>query len=494
MNNDQILSMTALALGQAIRDKKTTSVEATAALLAAISENELKYNCYISVFEKQALSDAKAVQVKIDSGELTSPLAGVPVAIKDNMCTKDRQTTCGSKILSNFIPPYSATMVHKLEAAGAVIIGKLNMDEFAMGSTTETSYYGVTKNPWDVSRVPGGSSGGAAAAVSAGEAFLAFGSDTGGSIRQPCSFCGVSGIKPTYGTVSRFGLVAYASSLDQIGPIGQNILDCAAALNIVMGKDPKDQTTMDSTPVDLDEARAFDVKGLRIGIPLDYFGEGLDPDVKARVLEAAEKLKSMGAILEEFRLPIVEYAVPTYYIIACAEACSNLSRFDGIKYGFRAEGAKDLLDVYFKSRSEGFGLEVKHRIMLGNFVLSSGYYDAYYRKALQVKALIKKSFDEAFAKYDLILGPTAPTTALPIGESLSDPLKMYLGDIYTVLVNIVGLPAATIPCGLDSRGLPVGMQLIGNHWQEQTIINAAAAFQRATDFHLQKPNRNEGQV
>ncbi len=494
MNKDQILSMTALALGQAIRDKKTTSVEATAALLAAISENEPKYNCYISVFEKQALSDAKAVQVKIDSGELTSPLAGVPVAIKDNMCTKDRQTTCGSKILSNFIPPYSATMVSKLEAAGAVIIGKLNMDEFAMGSTTETSYYGVTKNPWDVSRVPGGSSGGAAAAVSAGEAFLAFGSDTGGSIRQPCSFCGVSGIKPTYGTVSRFGLVAYASSLDQIGPIGQNILDCAAALNIVMGKDPKDQTTMDSTPVDLDEARAFDVKGLRIGIPLDYFGEGLDPDVKARVLEAAEKLKSMGAILEEFRLPIVEYAVPTYYIIACAEACSNLSRFDGIKYGFRAEGAKDLLDVYFKSRSEGFGLEVKHRIMLGNFVLSSGYYDAYYRKALQVKALIKKSFDEAFAKYDLILGPTAPTTALPIGESLSDPLKMYLGDIYTVLVNIVGLPAATIPCGLDSRGLPVGMQLIGNHRQEQTIINAAAAFQRATDFHLQKPNRNEGQV
>jgi len=486
--------MSALALGQAIREKKTTSVEVTEALLSAISENDPKYNCYISVFAEKARAAAKAVQIKIDAGEIVSPLAGVPIAIKDNMCTKDRLTTCGSKILSNFIPPYSATMVHKLEEAGAVIIGKLNMDEFAMGSTTETSYYGVTKNPWDVSRVPGGSSGGAAAAVSAGEAFLTFGSDTGGSIRQPCSFCGVSGIKPTYGAVSRYGLVAYASSLDQIGPIGQNILDCAAALNIVMGKDPKDQTTMDSTPVDLDEARAFDVKGLRIGIPLDYFGEGLDPDVKARVLEAAEKLKSMGAILEEFRLPIVEYAVPTYYIIACAEACSNLSRFDGIKYGFRAEGAKDLLDVYFKSRSEGFGLEVKHRIMLGNFVLSSGYYDAYYKKALQVKALIKKSFDDAFAQYDLILGPTAPTTALPIGESLSDPLKMYLGDIYTVLVNIVGLPAATIPCGLDSDGLPVGMQLIGNHRQEQTIINAAAAFQRATDYHLQKPIRNEGQA
>ena len=487
MEKEQIMSMSALELGQAIRDKKTTSVEATAALLAAISEKDPTYNCYISVFEKEALAAAAAVQEKIDAGQLLSPLAGVPVAIKDNMCTKGLTTTCGSKILSNFIPPYSATMVAKLEEAGAVIVGKLNMDEFAMGSTTETSFYGVTKNPWDISRVPGGSSGGAAAAVAAGEAFYTFGSDTGGSIRQPCSFCGVSGIKPTYGTVSRFGLVAFASSLDQIGPMGKDILDCAAALNIVMGKDPKDQTTMDSTPVDLDEARNFDVKGLRIGIPLDYFGEGIDPDVKARVLEASEKLASMGAIIEEFRMPIVEYAVPTYYIIACAEACSNLSRYDGIKYGFRAADTTDLLDVYTRSRSEGFGLEVKRRIMLGNFVLSSGYYDAYYKKALQAKALIKKSFDEAFARYDLILGPTAPTTAPRIGDSLSDPLKMYLGDIYTVLVNIVGLPAATIPCGIDHKGLPVGMQLIGAHNAEQTIINTAAAFQRATDFHMQKP-------
>jgi aspartyl-tRNA(Asn)/glutamyl-tRNA(Gln) amidotransferase subunit A len=489
MDKNEILTLSALDLGKAIREKRTTSVAATEALLSAISEKDPTYNCYISVCKKEALAAALSVQKRIDAGEEMSPLAGVPVAVKDNMCTKDRTTTCGSKILSNFIPPYSATMVRKLEEAGAVIIGKLNMDEFAMGSTTETSYYGVTKNPWDVSRVPGGSSGGAAAAVSAGEAFLTFGSDTGGSIRQPCSFCGISGIKPTYGTVSRYGLVAYASSLDQIGPMGQNILDCAAALNIIMGKDPKDQTTLDSTPIDLDEAQNFDVTGMRIGIPVDYFGEGIDPDVKARVLEASQKLASMGAILEEFRLPIIEYAVPTYYIIACAEACSNLSRFDGIKYGFRAEGAKDLLDVYFKSRSEGFGLEVKHRIMLGNFVLSSGYYDAYYKKALQVKALIKKSFDDAFQSYDLILGPTAPTTALPIGESLSDPLKMYLGDIYTVLVNIVGLPAATIPCGLDTNGLPVGMQLIGNHKAEQTIINAAAAYQRATDFHLQKPGK-----
>ena len=487
MDRKQIMAMTALELGQAIRDRKVTSPEAVSAMLESISEKDPKYNCFIRVFEKEAMETAQAVQEKINTGLLSSPLAGVPVAVKDNICTKDRPTTCASKILENFIPPYSATVVQKLEEAGAVIIGKLNMDEFAMGSTTETSHFGVTKNPWDVTRVPGGSSGGAAASVASGEAFYVFGSDTGGSIRQPCSFCGVSGIKPTYGSVSRYGLVAYASSLDQIGPMGRDILDCAAALNIVMGRDTKDQTTMETVAVNLDEARSFDVAGLKIGIPLDYFGEGIDPDVKDRVIEAAAKLASMGATVEEFRLPIVEYAVPTYYIIASAEACSNLSRYDGIKYGYRADGAEDLLDLYKKTRSEGFGLEVKRRIMLGNFVLSSGYYDAYYKKALQAKALIKKSFDDAFAKYDLILGPTAPTTALRIGESLSDPLKMYLGDIYTVLVNIVGLPAATIPCGFDGEGLPVGLQMIGAHNSEQTIINCAAAFQRATDYHLKKP-------
>lgn len=487
MDREQIMAMTALELGQAIRDRKVTSPEAVGAMLESISRKDSEYNCFINVFEKEAMEKAQAVQEKIDAGLLDSPLAGVPVAVKDNICTRDLPTTCASKILGNFLPPYSATVVSKLEEAGAVIVGKLNMDEFAMGSTTETSYFGVTKNPWDVTRVPGGSSGGAAASVAAGEAFYTFGSDTGGSIRQPCSFCGVSGIKPTYGSVSRYGLVAYASSLDQIGPIGRDILDCAAALNVVTGRDPKDQTTMESAPIDLDEARKFDVSGLKVGIPLDYFGEGIDPDVKTCVLAAADKLASMGAIVEEFRLPIVEYAVPTYYIIASAEACSNLSRYDGIKYGYRAEGAEDLLDLYKKSRSEGFGLEVKRRIMLGNFVLSSGYYDAYYKKALQAKALIKKSFDDAFAKYDLILGPAAPTTALRIGESLSDPLKMYLGDIYTVLVNIVGLPAATIPCGFDGEGLPVGLQMIGAHNSEQTIINCAAAFQRSTDYHLKKP-------
>ncbi len=487
MNREQIMAMTALELGQAIRDRKVTSPEAVSAVLESISQMDPKYNCFIRVFEKEAMENAQAVQKKIEAGLLSSPLAGVPVAVKDNICTKDRPTTCASKILENFLPPYSATVVNKLEEAGAVIVGKLNMDEFAMGSTTETSYFGVTKNPWDVTRVPGGSSGGAAASVAAGETFYVFGSDTGGSIRQPCSFCGVSGIKPTYGSVSRYGLVAYASSLDQIGPMGRDILDCAAALNVVMGRDPKDQTTMESAPIDLGEARTFDVSGLKIGIPLDYFGEGIDPDVKDRVLAAAAKLASMGATVEEFRLPIVEYAVPTYYIIASAEACSNLSRYDGIKYGYRAEDAEDLLDLYRKSRSEGFGLEVKRRIMLGNFVLSSGYYDAYYKKALQAKALIKKAFDDAFAKYDLILGPAAPTTALRIGESLSDPLKMYLGDIYTVLVNIVGLPAATIPCGFDGDGMPVGLQMIGAHNSEQTIINCAAAYQRATDYHLKKP-------
>ena len=322
MDRKQIMAMTALELGQAIRDRKVTSPEAVSAMLESISEKDPKYNCFIRVFEKEAMETAQAVQEKIDAGLLSSPLAGVPVAVKDNICTKDRPTTCASKILENFIPPYSATVVQKLEEAGAVIIGKLNMDEFAMGSTTETSHFGVTKNPWDVTRVPGGSSGGAAASVASGEAFYVFGSDTGGSIRQPCSFCGVSGIKPTYGSVSRYGLVAYASSLDQIGPMGRDILDCAAALNIVMGRDTKDQTTMETVAVNLDEARSFDVAGLKIGIPLDYFGEGIDPDVKDRVMEAAAKLASMGATVEEFRLPIVEYAVPTYYIIASAEARS----------------------------------------------------------------------------------------------------------------------------------------------------------------------------
>ena len=489
MDRNVITAMTARELGQAIREKRISAVDTTRAVIEEIREKESRYSSFLTICEDEALRDAAVIQARIDAGEDLGPLAGVPIAIKDNMCTEGVRTTCGSRILGNFIPPYSATVVHKLREAGLVIVGKLNMDEFAMGSTTETSFVGPTKNPWDTDRVPGGSSGGAAASVAAGQVPLSLGSDTGGSIRQPCSFCGVSGIKPTYGAVSRYGLVAYASSLDQIGPIGRDILDCAETLNVISGKDEKDQTSFELDRIDTAAAAAFDVKGLKIGIPTDYFGEGLDPDVRARVGEAIELLRNLGAVVEEFPLPIVEYAVPTYYIIACAEACSNLSRFDGIKYGYSAPDAGDLAEVYVKSRSEGFGLEVKRRIMLGNFVLSSGYYDAYYKKALQAKALIKRSFDDAFSRYDVLLGPAAPTTAPRMGESLDDPLKMYLGDIYTVLINTVGLPAATIPCGFDRNGMPVGLQIIGAHRAEQTIVNTAAAYQRATDFHLQKPGR-----
>lgn len=487
MSENKWLSKTALELGQEIRSGNITSPELVSMLFDVIRVKEPLFRSYISLFEGQAMASAESIQKRIDAGEELSPLAGVPIAVKDNICTKDLLTSCGSKILSNFTPSYSATAVNKLEEAGMIVIGKLNMDEFAMGSTTETSYYGETSNPWDISRVPGGSSGGAAAAVAAGEAICALGSDTGGSVRQPCSFCGVSGIKPTYGTVSRFGLVAFASSLDQIGPIGKDILDCAALLNVISGLDPMDHTSADTTKIDVSAAAAFDPAGLRVGVPSNYFSEGIDPDVALRVREAIEEYRKMGATIEEFALPIVEYAIPTYYIIACAEACSNLSRYDGIKYGLRAKGAEDLIDLYCKTRSEGFGLEVKRRIMLGNFVLSSGYYDAYYKKALQAKGLIKKAFDEAFEKYDVIIGPVAPTTALRKGESLSDPLKMYLGDIYTVLVNIVGLPAVSIPCGLDSIGLPVGLQLIGNHFSEQGLVGVAAAYQKRTEHHLQRP-------
>ncbi len=494
MNTNQIMNMTALQVGQAIRRGEITSVEATRAMLDSIDKKDAELNCYIRVFEDTALERAEEIQKKIKAGERTSPLAGVPFAIKDNMCTQGIPTTCGSKMLADFIPPYSATVVQRLEETGAVLIGKLNLDEFCMGSTTETSFFGPVRNPWDTSRVPGGSSGGAAASVAARTAFYAYGSDTGGSIRQPCSFCGISGIKPTYGTVSRFGLIAYASSLDQIGPLGRDMLDCAAALNQIIGKDPMDQTTNDSVPIDLDQARAYSGKGLRIGIPEDYFGEGLDPDVEARVREAVQVYKDLGATVVSIRLPIVDYAIPTYYIIACAEACSNLSRYDGIKYGYRAKDAENLAEVYIKSRSEGFGLEVKRRIMLGNYVLSSGYYDAYYKKALQAKAVIKKAFDDAFSSVDLIMGPTAPSTALRIGESLSDPLKMYLGDVYTVLPNIVGLPSASIPCGFDRKGLPVGLQLIGPYRSEQLMVDAACLFQRSTEYHLRFPGESVEQT
>jgi aspartyl-tRNA(Asn)/glutamyl-tRNA(Gln) amidotransferase subunit A len=384
--------------------------------------------------------------------------------------------------LYNFIPTYTAEAVKKLEDAGAIILGKTNMDEFAMGSTTETSAYGETKNPWNTAHVPGGSSGGSCAAVAAEECSFALGSDTGGSIRQPSSFCGVTGIKPTYGTVSRYGLIAYGSSLDQIGPIAKNVEDCATILEIISGYDSKDSTSTKRDDYHFTEALKDDVKGMRIGIPRDYFGDGLDPEVKEAVLHAADVLREKGAIVEEFDLSLVEYAIPAYYVIACAEASSNLARFDGVKYGHRAKEYEDMHQMYKKSRSEGFGAEVKRRIMLGSFVLSSGYYDAYYLKALRTKALIKQAFDRAFASYDVILGPAAPTTAPKLGESLSDPIKMYLGDIYTISVNLAGLPGISLPCGKDANGLPIGLQLIGNCFEEKKIIRAAYAFEQTRNY------------
>jgi aspartyl-tRNA(Asn)/glutamyl-tRNA(Gln) amidotransferase subunit A len=478
--------MTALEIGQMIKDKKTSSVEVTKAMLENIKAKEQDVNAFITVMEDEAVKTAEAVQARIDSGELTHPLAGVPMAIKDNICTKDVTTSCGSKMLSNFKPPYNATVVEKLNEAGAVSLGKLNMDEFAMGGSTETSYFGATKNPCDTERVPGGSSGGSAAAVAAEECVYALGSDTGGSIRQPCSFCGVSGIKPTYGAVSRYGLVAFASSLDQIGPVGRDIKDCATVLQTIAGHDVKDQTSIKNTSFDFSQSFDGDVKGMKIGIPTNYFSKGLDDDVKEPVMAAAKKLESLGAQLVEFEMPIVDYAIPAYYIVACAEASSNLSRYDGIKYGYRSEKGENLLDVYYNSRSEGFGMEVKRRIMLGSFVLSSGYYDAYYKKGLQVRRLIKNSFNEAFDKCNMILSPVAPTVAYKLGENCSDPLKMYLGDIYTVSVNLAGLPGVSVPCGFGKNNMPVGLQLIGNTFTEDRLVKAAYAFQQATDFHITK--------
>lgn len=481
-----ILSYSAVELATAIKEGKVTAVEAMEAVLARIDAKETDINAYVTIDKDAALKAAKEAQEKIEQGTLTGPLAGVPVAIKDNMCTEGMLTTCSSKILGNFIPTFSAEAVLNLEKAGAVIIGKTNMDEFAMGSTTETSAYGVTRNPWNTEHVPGGSSGGSAAAVAAQECFFALGSDTGGSIRQPASFCGVVGLKPTYGTVSRYGLVAYGSSLDQIGPLTKDVTDCATVMEIIASHDTKDSTSVKREDTDFTSALVEDVKGMKIGIPRDYFGEGLDPEVKAAVLAAAKALEEKGAIVEEFDLSLVEYAIPTYYTIAAAEASSNLERFDGIKYGYRTQGYEGLHNMYKKTRSEGFGPEVKRRIMLGSFVLSSGYYDAYYLKALKVKAMIKKAFDEAFAKYDMILGPVAPTTAPKLGESLSDPLKMYLGDIYTISVNLAGLPGISIPCGKDSKGLPIGLQLIADSFNEKKLIQAAYTYEKIRgDFRIE---------
>ena len=477
-----ILAYSAVELAQAIKAGETTAVEAMKAVLDRIDASEESIHAYVTIDREAALAKAEAVQKQIEAGELTGPLAGVPVAIKDNMCTEGVLTTCSSRILGNFIPTFTAEAVKNLEKAGAVMIGKTNMDEFAMGSTTETSAYGVTRNPWNTEHVPGGSSGGSAAAVAAEECFFALGSDTGGSIRQPASFCGVVGLKPTYGTVSRYGLIAYGSSLDQIGPLTKDVTDCATVMEAIASHDTKDSTSIDRAAIgkdtDFTSALIEDVKGMKIGIPRDYFGDGLDSEVKEAVLAAAKALEAKGAIVEEFDLSLVEYAIPTYYTIAAAEASSNLERFDGIKYGYRTTEYEGLHNMYKKTRSEGFGPEVKRRIMLGSFVLSSGYYDAYYLKALRVKAMIRKAFDDAFSKYDLILGPVAPTTAPKLGESLSDPLKMYLGDIYTISVNLAGLPGISVPCGVDSQGLPIGMQLLADSFEEKKLIQAAYTYEK----------------
>lgn len=474
-----ILDMTATELAKAIKEGRTTAIAAAEEVVKQIELNEKEFNCYITFDKEGFLNEATRVQAGIEDGSITGVLAGVPVAVKDNICTEGMRTTAASKILENFIPAYSAEAVTRLRDAGAVIIGKTNMDEFAMGSTSETSAYGITRNPHNTDHVPGGSSGGSAAAVAASECYFALGSDTGGSIRQPASYCGVVGMKPTYGSVSRYGLIAYASSLDQIGPICKDVTDCATVMEVLASYDEKDSTSVRREDVKFTEALVADVKGMKVGVPKSYFGEGLDPEVKEAVLNGIEVLKAQGAVVEEFDLDLAEYAVPAYYTIATAEASSNLARYDGVKYGYRTPEYSGLHDMYKKTRTEGFGEEVKRRIMLGSYVLSAGYYDAYYIKAMKVRALIKKTFDEAFKKYDVIIGPVAPQTAPRMGESLKDPMKMYLSDIYTIPANLAGLPAISVPCGKDSQGLPIGMQIMGDCFMEKNIIRAAYAYEQA---------------
>ena len=476
-----ITELTVKELQDKLASKELTITEITKAYSDRIKEKELEVGAFVTTLTDEAIEQAKDIEQKVASGEIKSNFAGIPIGIKDNMCTKGVKTTCSSKMLENFVAPYDATVVEKLNSEGMIDLGKLNMDEFAMGGSTETSAIKKTKNPWNLNTVPGGSSGGSAAAVAAGLVPWALGSDTGGSIRQPSAFCGVVGLKPTYGLVSRYGLVAFASSLDQIGPITKDVYDNAMLLNLIVGHDPKDTTSVNRPKVDYVAALKNDVKGLKIGVPKEFFGEGINEEVKAKLQEAIEKYKELGAEVEEFSLDVAEYSLATYYIIACAEASSNLGRFDGIRYGYRSEKFEKLRDIYINSRSEGFGPEVKRRIILGTYVLSSGYYDAYYKKAQKVRTLVTNEFDKAFAKYDVILTPTSPTVAFEFG-SKSSPLEMYLADICTVPVNIAGLPGISIPCGVDSKGMPVGMQLIGNKFQEETILNAAYTYEQATNF------------
>ena len=478
----EITDLTVHELQEKLKNKELTITDITKAYVDRINDKEKDVQAFVTTLTDEALEKAKDVQEKIERGEVTGDFAGIPIGIKDNMCTKGVKTTCSSKMLENFVSPYDATVVEKLNAENMIDLGKLNMDEFAMGGSTEYSYFKKTRNPWELNKVPGGSSGGSAAAVAANMVPWALGSDTGGSIRQPASFCGVVGLKPTYGLVSRYGLVAFASSLDQIGPITKDVRDSAMLLNLIAGHDEKDTTSEDMPKKDYTKALKNDVKGLKIGIPKEFFGEGINEEVKETLQKAIEKYKELGAEVEEFSLDIAQYALATYYIIACAEASSNLGRFDGIRYTYRSPEAKTLKEIYKKSRSEGFGAEVKRRIILGTYVLSSGYYDAYYKKAQQVRTLVMNEFNKAFEKYDVIVTPTSPTTAFKLGEKSTNPMEMYLADICTVSVNIAGLPGMSIPCGIDSNGLPIGMQIIGKKFDEETIIKTAYAYEQETKF------------
>ncbi len=477
-----ITKLTVHELQEKLKSKELTIEQITKAYVENIEKYEKDVQAFITPLKVDALKQAQEIQEKVENKEITNSLAGIPIGIKDNICTKGVKTTCASKMLENFVAPYNATVMEKINNENMINLGKLNMDEFAMGASTEYSYFKKTRNPWNLSTVPGGSSGGVAAAVAANMVPWALGSDTGGSIRQPASFCGVVGLKPTYGLVSRYGLVAFASSLDQIGPITKDVQDAAILLNVIAGHDEKDSTSANKEKVDYTKALKNDVKGLRIGIPKEYFGEGINSEVKQSLEKAIETYKALGATVEEFSLNIADYALATYYIIACAEASSNLGRFDGIRYGYRTENYTDLKELFRNSRSEGFGAEVKRRIILGTYVLSSGYYDAYYKKAQQVRTLVKKEFDKAFEKYDVLLAPTSPTVAFEIGTRSNNPLEMYLADICTVSVNIAGLPGISIPCGVDSKGMPIGMQLIANKFEEETILNVAYTYEQKIKF------------
>ena len=477
-----IIDLTVHELREKLKNKELTISEINKAYTDRIKEREPQVEAFVTILADEALKQAEDIQIKIDKKEILNELAGIPIGIKDNICTKGIKTTCSSKMLENFISPYNATVMEKINAENLINLGKLNMDEFAMGGSTENSYFKKTKNPWNLSKVPGGSSGGSAAAVAANMLPWALGSDTGGSIRQPASFCGVVGLKPTYGLVSRFGLVAFASSLDQIGPITKDVTDAAMLLSIIAGHDKKDTTSVDIHKKDYVQALSGNIKGLKIGIPKEFFGDGINEEVKETLYKTLENYKELGAMVEEFSLDIAQYSLAAYYIIACAEASSNLGRFDGIRYTYRSPNANTLEEVFKKSRSEGFGAEVKRRIILGTYVLSSGYYDAYYKKAQKVRTMVMNEFNKAFGKYDVIITPTSPTTAFGIGEKSNNPLEMYLADICTVSINVAGLPAISIPCGVDSNGLPIGMQLIGNKFQEETILNAAFTLEQRIKF------------